>query len=528
MPARALTFRPAAGAAAALLAAICILYWPVVHGDFVWDDVVNFRWNDWLTRGDQWKHYIFKGFNFWAYYFRPLVVGLFTVQLRLFDGAPGPMHLVSLGFHLLNTLLVGLLALRCADSARLASGRRALALLVPMALFGLHPSVIETVAWVGCQYDLLLTTFTLLGLLASTSTRRPVRRALLVAGCFFLAALTKESAVAFPLVLVAFDWAVQARRDGRAPPLRRFVARNLGTWAAVLAAGLAYLAFRHLAMGPSVMPAADPGLSLVGHVQLVCSTYIRYWRTVFLPTWGMGPVHEFSPGQFEPVTAVSALVDIAAVAIPAASAWFAFRRGSALACIALVVTASLLPVLRILPVAFNPNLFHDRYLTCGLAVACAMLPLLRPHLPGAVASRLSPGFLRGLAAGVAMVWLALSAVAIRTTVPLWANETSLWTWAYATDPDSVYAISNLLELDLAAGRLDRAGMLADRVLAERIECTQCLPMIGKLALREGDAERAERVLQVLRLNPRVYRPNVESHRRLLDALERLAARAPSA
>ena len=122
--------RRAATLMATVLGAIALAYWPVVHGDFVWDDVVNFRWNTWLTEGDQWKHYIFRDFNYWKYYFRPLVVGLFTLQLRLFDGAPGPMHAVSLAIHLLNTAMVGLLALRCSAASGRAADRHAL----PMAM----------------------------------------------------------------------------------------------------------------------------------------------------------------------------------------------------------------------------------------------------------------------------------------------------------------------------------------------------------------------------------------------------------
>src|ERR1700754_473078 len=96
----------------AVLAVIALLYSPVRHAGFVWDDLLDFQQMPWLRTGDQWKQIIFRGFNDWAYYFRPLIVAFFTLQIRLFDVAPGPMHLVSLAMHLLNTFIVGLLALR--------------------------------------------------------------------------------------------------------------------------------------------------------------------------------------------------------------------------------------------------------------------------------------------------------------------------------------------------------------------------------------------------------------------------------
>src|SRR5690606_13931490 len=119
------------------------------------------------TRGEQWKHYLLRDFNDWDNYFRPLVIGLFTLQLRLFGVQPLPMHAVSLCLHLLNTLLVGLLALHSSRAAQHAPRTQALRLLASMLLFGLHPALSEVVAWVGCQFDQIASLFMLLGLLAN-------------------------------------------------------------------------------------------------------------------------------------------------------------------------------------------------------------------------------------------------------------------------------------------------------------------------------------------------------------------------
>ena len=67
--------------ASLVLAVVALIYWPVLQGGFVWDDLISFVWNDWLIQGDKWKTYIFRGFNFWDSYFRPLVVGLLVSRL---------------------------------------------------------------------------------------------------------------------------------------------------------------------------------------------------------------------------------------------------------------------------------------------------------------------------------------------------------------------------------------------------------------------------------------------------------------
>ncbi len=103
---------------------IALIYWPVSVAGFVWDDKILFSNAAWLRYGDDWWHFIFQNDHYdWAtFYFRPLVVALYVGEVRAFDVAPGPMHLVSLGIHLANTLLVGALAMRlkCAAATTVA------------------------------------------------------------------------------------------------------------------------------------------------------------------------------------------------------------------------------------------------------------------------------------------------------------------------------------------------------------------------------------------------------------------------
>ncbi len=82
----------------------------VKAADFVWDDEICLHTAASLRHGDSWMQFLSADFCDWRNYFRPLVVAMYTAELRIFNVAPGPMHLVSLGVHLINTLLVGLLA----------------------------------------------------------------------------------------------------------------------------------------------------------------------------------------------------------------------------------------------------------------------------------------------------------------------------------------------------------------------------------------------------------------------------------
>ena len=100
------------------------------------------------------------------------------------------------------------------------------------------------------------------------------------------------------------------------------------------------------------------------------------------------------------------------------------------------VTVALLPVLHILPVQYDPSLYHERYLMPGLALALALLPRMVAaiSLPSA---RLRTVTIAGFAAG--MLWLGIAVINIRVTLPLWSNETKLWQWQAAQDQGSTYA-----------------------------------------------------------------------------------------
>lgn len=484
-----------------VLLLVVAIWWPVVHGSFVWDDIPAFVLNDGLTRGDAWKHLLFRGFEDWNNYFRPLGVALFTLQLRLFDKAPAPMHMASLLLHLLNTWLVGRLAGRaCAAVGRDGKSRR-IWIVVSMLLFGVHPALIETVSWIGCQFDLLATGFMLAGLWASAAIISRAWRAVAIAVCFFLAACSKEAAVVFPLLLVVWDWALQCREGGAAQRMDMmvFLRRNALFYAVVLLAGFCYLAFRRWGLGVALPPASGTFvLSLLGRVQLSCSVYMHYVRMLFLPTVGMAPLHMFDAAVFERVTFGALLVDMVAISMAASSAWFAWRHASAWACIMLAFTFALLPVLRVLTTYFDENLYHDRYITCALAVMCGMLPLLR--LPDVLRGK------RGVVLAGALLglgWVAVSTVSIRSIVPLWGNSESLWSWELLIDPKSDYARNWLLATWEREHRYSKALPMMEQLLAERTQCAVCSLRIASIAMSMDDLPRAEAAMELARNSPKL-------------------------
>jgi tetratricopeptide (TPR) repeat protein len=480
-----------------VLGIVAILYWPIIHANFVWDDVVDFQEKAWLRSGDDWKHYILKDFNYWTNYFRPIGVAFFTLQVRLFNGAPGPMHAFSLVVHLVNTFLVGLVSLRAYEyvfSNSQAITKRIYYVTGAMLFYGIHPVLIEPTAWIGSQFDLVLTTLILLGLLARLRLRNIIFRALMIAFLFFIAACTKESAISFPLILLVFDWLLIDKTTNQSMYLnsRALIRNNWSVYVAIGAAGIGYLALRHWALGKIVDPFAPSALSAIARLQEVCFLYMHYWKTLLLPMTAMSPIHPVNELQFNQVTELSLLTDVAAMGLIFTGFCLAAKRSPALGCMILAVTAALLPVLHIASPNFDSSLYHERYVMTALASACPMIPLAIMALRSSSRVRRPIPL---LLASITALWLIMAAIEIRSTLPHWSDNINLWRWAVAEYPSSVEANDGLLSAYIDSKDYGDAHNLINKLLVDRIDCTNCMLNAAILDVSENNPTDAAKALE---------------------------------
>lgn len=476
-------------------------YLPIIHAGFVWDDVVDFEKSAWLRHGDEWLHFLSRGFNNWSNYFRPLVVGLFTWQVRTFDAQPGPMHAVSLVLHLLNTGLVGAIAYQI-SARRPSLAKRQYAFAVSALLYGVHPLLIESVAWIGCQFDLVATLFMLIGWLCGISIQHRALRAACLAGTFFLAACAKESAIAFPLIVVLFDWFLLDQPQGTRLGARmlNLLKQHGRTYACIFAAGVVYLLLRRMALGNLVLSAGGDTLPSWARLQEVSFLYLRYWRMFFWPTAGMGPIHIVPSSLFETVSPTSLLIDAGAAALFIAGVVLTLQRRS-LGILILSVSAALFPVLHVIAssLIFDASLYHERYATTALTMLCIWLPLMLLNPPASI-SRIAPV----LGCTVLFVWIALSVINIRLTTPLWSSNLKLWQWALAINPNSMDVKDQLISTYIDLGDSGKAWQLIDEIVADHQPCTNCLLNGASLAIREGKIPQAMALLDRIDHSPELH------------------------
>ena len=270
-----------------LLFATALVFLPALGGEFVWDDTLLLGTNPYvrdLSRlGEALTHDFWHNpqtleaaRDFGRQYYRPVVILAYALQFRAFGEHPVGYHLVSLALHLgCVTLAFGWLRRRLGASADTPPGP--LAVTLGTALFALHPSRPESVAWISGSTDLWLALFALLGLRAWD--RRPDLRGGALAGLFFfLATLSKETAVTLPALLLVDLVLLRAPKTSLRPALGRWALASAGVG---LALGLRSVFVPHLVTAHTPVPwgqAAARVLASFGHY--LVETAAPWWPSV--------------------------------------------------------------------------------------------------------------------------------------------------------------------------------------------------------------------------------------------------------
>ena len=190
-----------------MVAVTLAAFLPALGNGFVsWDDnVVITGERQVITWSWQNTGRIFTSFQHGLYH--PLVTLSFAAEHRLFGFAPVFFHWDNLLLHLANTIMVYIFILLL--------GGDLVAAAVTALLFGLHPTRVESVAWVMERKDLLFTFFyfaALLLYLRKNGNRGP--GVAVSIGAFTLSLLSKAAAISLPFVLPLIDF-VRGRKIDR-------------------------------------------------------------------------------------------------------------------------------------------------------------------------------------------------------------------------------------------------------------------------------------------------------------------------
>ncbi|HEU5452949.1 MAG TPA: tetratricopeptide repeat protein [Terriglobales bacterium] len=417
-------------------AAAVLAYVGSLQFDFVWDDRILILGNPWMQSWHYLPQYfsrhLFAGTRPTAvgFFWRPLFVVWLRLNYSLWGPHPAPWHAVTIAVHAAACALLFVLARRLSGSA--ATG------LVAALIFAVHPATIETAAWVSGMPDSVCAILLMGSLLLYAGARQrssPARYAATVA-LYAMALLVKETAIVFPVLLVAYE--IFFVPPGTEPRPRNAV---IATTAAIT---VVYFFARHAALSSFAHPAN--AATVVDAVLTAPALLLSYLRLLPAP-WPISPHYGLALAGgaglrvfWLPLLGLLAIAALAAV-------WWVRAGVSAraqTARFALAWMAAFLVLSLYAPAILGSDFLHVRYLYLPAVGFALLLGSAIPLLPRATS----------LAVGAAVL-LALIVLNV-TQQGYWANDLVLSARGAAVAPRNVPALAEYgVQLGIR-GERDRA------------------------------------------------------------------------
>ncbi|MBI3142657.1 MAG: tetratricopeptide repeat protein [Bacteroidetes bacterium] len=190
-----------------LLAAIPLVLGLLAHSNGVGGELLLFDDNQYFEsypeiRTLNWENVRKYFSNHYVIMYHPLPILSMAVQYHFTGSDPYPLHVYSLVLHLLNILLVSVLARRL--------GVTAIGALIASSVFAVHPMATESVAWFSARSSLMYSLFFMLALIAYIQYIKQqsnwVIWYIICILCAILSFFSKANALPLPFVLLLVDW----------------------------------------------------------------------------------------------------------------------------------------------------------------------------------------------------------------------------------------------------------------------------------------------------------------------------------
>ena len=442
-----------------LITLTLVVYLPVTHNDFInFDDDAYITANSHVRAGLTWPTWKWSITTLEQGNWHPLTWLSHAFDCQLFGLNPAGHHFVSAWLHAMNVALLFFLL-------QSATGFTWRSLMVA-ALFGFHPINVESVAWAAERKNVLSMLFFLLALLAyGWYARHPaLGRYGAVFLLFLLALLSKPQVVAFPFLLLLWDyWPLQRMNP---PPTRDPAAKRPGeprTSFSFLVLEKLPLFFLCLASAVVTVIAqrsshalrTSADYSLLNRIENALTSYVRYVGMAVWPS-RLALYYPHRTGLFPLWQVVAATL---ALALVTALATWQSRQRPYLLVGWLWFLGSMLPMIGLVQV--GEQAMADRYAyipLIGLFIAAVWTVAdwaMRRQIPTAWLT------------APAIVVLVLLAIATHREIGFWHDTSSIWRRALQVTENNFVAHTNLATFLDQQGLVDEAAVHQRAALALR-------------------------------------------------------------
>jgi tetratricopeptide (TPR) repeat protein len=407
-------------------------------------------------------------------YYRPLNRASYLIDYQLFGLNPVWFHAINIFIHLLNAVLLYLVA------CRLLGDRSAA--LVAALLFAVHPANSEAVNFIAARNTLLALCFSLASLLAFLKAREKGRRWMLLSALlFFFGLLSKETALMLIAVIAVTTFFPSPWFAGKTPREKLF------SLVPYLIAVVVYFGMRSYSLQGAIgvdVP-ADGLFSRLAMNYHIIPQYIGLLLfpvdlTVFhtVPTGGI-----FTPPWFLPVW-ILLLVAI----------WLVIRRRQKAALFGLIWCAiNYAPISNIVPIPSDA--ITERFLYMPAVGFFVILGALVQSLNARVRTRWA------VSAAVAVIVLLGASVTVQRNRD-WRDNYALYLSGVKNDPASAEAHCNLgTALLQDKGDIEAARQEWETTLNIDPFDSDALTQMGTYTAIKGDLQKAEQFYAAALLSP---------------------------
>jgi Flp pilus assembly protein TadD len=430
------SFATLSGTPLAAIAITLLVYLRCVGNGFVYDDNEMIVFNRSIGDGAMvWRSLVNDSWWFrnpfklpQSAYYRPLQDVWLAANYHLFGFAPPGWHLAIVAVHLIAVWLVFQIARELTDSRWTP--------IIAATLFGVLPIHAQAVVWPTAIPLPMSALFELAAFLFFIRRERDRRATKILAPLFYaMALLSHESAVVFPLIVVAYvvllapGSASEGNASARAVSWReRFLRAGIETAPFFIELAV-YLAIRLYVLGfISRLSITNPMTRT--QEWLTMPSALGTYAMLLVALWRAGPAHSVhivssaaAREFYLPMLALIGLVGSAGVAL-----WSDRRRLFYLFC-AVWIAVSLVPVMNLR--AFSPQaLVEDRYLYLASAAWCIAIA----ELAVSFFSRVEPSG-RLLAAATAIVTVVCAGILFHDE-SFWHDEIALFSTCVEMAPRS--------------------------------------------------------------------------------------------
>ena len=472
---------------------VTFIFYPISSFDFVWDDSV-YLLHESIHLNPNFVKDVFST-PFLGHYYRPIATLWIYGEANITSADPVIMHSSNVVAHLLNTSLLLAISIKLINRYQIKYPLKQILIVYSGLFFGLHPALVEPVTWISGRFDIALTFFLLLALLSDIVIKSQYIRAICVGFFFFLAALCKEMAVGFALMLPFWHLLISNRSiELSKNSLKLFISSvEFKIYLSIFSFGILYLFLRYLMLGFMLNTSYVDGSAatnlLTEQFSLVLKTAGMYFKTILFPFLNISPTHyQKFPVSMSDITSLLTLFILLLVVV----SHLTLYKTRKVSYLLTAILASLFPVLHIIPLSIRENIIHERFVLFPVAITI----LLSLNLFCQNKYQLTNIFKKTIFFLFSLL-LVTNIANTLLTIPLWKNNLTLWTWASTIDPESRIARMNYAIELCNIGNTKISLPIVDTLIKEQASSKLFITKGGCLANEEKFSDSEVAYLQAL-------------------------------